>query len=171
VCSRYGSEEEEEDEEEGETESITTNPTPRTSRTTCLCVFCVGPLCGPPLRWWVLCGTPPLSGSSVGGVLPCRVPVSRGICSSSCLALARSLLTHPIFLVSCVAVTGANRRRRRRRMWRPTRPRRPHYAARSRWPSLDQPREISPRHHPPLVIQVPSQKQRSTARTLAHAQK
>jgi len=22
----------------------------------CLCVFCVGPLCGPPLRWWVFCG-------------------------------------------------------------------------------------------------------------------
>jgi len=25
----------------------------------CLCVFCVGPLCGPPLRWWVLCGVLP----------------------------------------------------------------------------------------------------------------
>jgi len=25
----------------------------------CLCVFCVGPLCGPPLRWWVLCGALP----------------------------------------------------------------------------------------------------------------
>jgi len=22
----------------------------------CLCVLCVGPLCGPPFRWWVLCG-------------------------------------------------------------------------------------------------------------------
>ena len=27
--------------------------------TYCLCVFCVGPLCGPPLRWWVLCGVLP----------------------------------------------------------------------------------------------------------------
>ena len=27
----------------------------RIRRTICLCVFCVGPLCGPPLRWWVLC--------------------------------------------------------------------------------------------------------------------
>jgi len=25
----------------------------------CLRVFCVGPLCGPPLRWWVLCGVLP----------------------------------------------------------------------------------------------------------------
>jgi len=25
----------------------------------CLCVFCVGPLRGPPLRWWVLCGVLP----------------------------------------------------------------------------------------------------------------
>jgi len=25
----------------------------------CLCVFCVGPLCGPHLRWWVLCGVLP----------------------------------------------------------------------------------------------------------------
>ena len=25
----------------------------------CLCVFCVGPLCGPPLRWWVLSGVLP----------------------------------------------------------------------------------------------------------------
>ena len=25
----------------------------------CLCVFYVGPLCGPPLRWWVLCGVLP----------------------------------------------------------------------------------------------------------------
>ena len=25
----------------------------------CLCVFCVGPLCGPPLRWWVFCGVLP----------------------------------------------------------------------------------------------------------------
>jgi len=27
--------------------------------TYCLCVFCVGPPCGPPLRWWVLCGALP----------------------------------------------------------------------------------------------------------------
>ena len=42
----------------------------------CLCVFCVGPLCGPPLRWWVLCGAlpsvwvpcvGPLCGSSLCG--------------------------------------------------------------------------------------------------------
>ena len=26
---------------------------------TCLCVFCVGLLCGHSLRWWVLCGVPP----------------------------------------------------------------------------------------------------------------
>ena len=25
----------------------------------CLCVFCVGPLCSPPLRLWVLCGAIP----------------------------------------------------------------------------------------------------------------
>jgi len=25
----------------------------------CLCVFCVGPLCDPQLRWWVLCGVLP----------------------------------------------------------------------------------------------------------------
>jgi len=27
--------------------------------TMCLCVFCVGSLCGPPLQWWVLCGVFP----------------------------------------------------------------------------------------------------------------
>ena len=27
--------------------------------TNCPCVLCVGPLCGPPLRWWVLCGVLP----------------------------------------------------------------------------------------------------------------
>ena len=36
-------------------------------------------------------GSSPLCGSPVGGVLPCRVPVSRGICSSSCLSLALTL--------------------------------------------------------------------------------
>jgi len=24
-----------------------------------VCVSCMGPLCGPPLRWWVLCGALP----------------------------------------------------------------------------------------------------------------
>ena len=56
-----------------------------------LCVLCgspvwpsppvVGPLRGP-----LLCVGPLWAGS-----LPCRVVVSRGICSSSCLALARTL--------------------------------------------------------------------------------
>jgi len=27
--------------------------------TYCLCMFCVGPLCGPSLPWWVLCGVLP----------------------------------------------------------------------------------------------------------------
>jgi len=36
-------------------------------------------------------GSSPLCGSLVGGVLPCRVPVSRGFCSSSCLSLALTL--------------------------------------------------------------------------------
>jgi len=55
----------------------------------CLCVFCVGSLCGPPLR--SSAGSSPLCGSPVDGVLPCRVPVSRGICSSSCLSLVLTL--------------------------------------------------------------------------------
>jgi len=44
----------------------------------CLCVFCVGPLCGPPLRWWVLCGALP----SVW--VPCVGPLCRGspLCGS-----------------------------------------------------------------------------------------
>ena len=36
-------------------------------------------------------GSSPLCGSPVDRVLPCRVPVSRGICSSSCLSLALTL--------------------------------------------------------------------------------
>jgi len=40
----------------------------------CLCVSCVGPLCGPPLRWWVLCGALP----SVW--VPCVGPLS--LCGS-----------------------------------------------------------------------------------------
>jgi len=36
-------------------------------------------------------GSSPLCGSAVDGALPCRVPVSRGICSSSCLPLALTL--------------------------------------------------------------------------------
>ena len=40
-------------------------------------------------------GSSPLYGSPVGGILPCRVPVSRGICSSSCLSLVLTLsLSH-----------------------------------------------------------------------------
>ena len=31
----------------------------REEETICLCVFCVGLLCGPPLRWWVPCGDLP----------------------------------------------------------------------------------------------------------------
>jgi len=56
----------------------------------CLCVFCVGPLCGPPLRWWVLCGAlpsvwvpcvGPLCGSPVG--VPCVGPLCVGpLCGS-----------------------------------------------------------------------------------------
>jgi len=50
----------------------------------CLCVSCVGPLCGPPLRWWVLCGAlpsvwvpcvGPLCGSPVW--VPCVGPLWR----------------------------------------------------------------------------------------------
>ena len=60
----------------------------------------VGPLRGPPL--WVnpedpakdLGLTPPLWLTPVGGVLPCRVPVSRGICSSSCLSLVLMSESH-----------------------------------------------------------------------------
>ena len=57
----------------------------------CLCVLCVCPLCDPPLRWWVLCGVLPSVWVPCGWGPPCRVPVSRGICSSSCLSLARTL--------------------------------------------------------------------------------
>jgi len=56
----------------------------------CLCVFCVGPLCGPPLRWWVLCGAlpsvwvpcaGPLCGSPVW--VPCVGPLCVGpLCGS-----------------------------------------------------------------------------------------
>jgi len=56
----------------------------------CLCVFCVGPLCGPPLRWWVLCGAlpsvlvpcvGPLCGSPVR--VPCVGPLCVGpLCGS-----------------------------------------------------------------------------------------
>ena len=34
-------------------------------------------------------GSSPLCGSPMGGVLFCRVPVSRGICSLSCFSLAQ----------------------------------------------------------------------------------
>jgi len=53
-----------------------------------VCVFCVGPLCGPPLRWWVLCGAlpsvwvpcvGPLCGSPVR--VPC-VPCAGPLCGS-----------------------------------------------------------------------------------------
>jgi len=57
----------------------------------CLCVFCVGPLCGPPLRWWVLCGAlpsvwvpcvGPLCGSPVW--VPCVGPLCVGpLCGST----------------------------------------------------------------------------------------
>jgi len=41
------------------------------------------------LRWWVLCQVLPSVWVPCGvGVLPCRVPVSRSIRSSSCLSLA-----------------------------------------------------------------------------------
>jgi len=56
----------------------------------CLWVPCVGPLCGPPLRWWVLCGAllsvwvpcvGPLCGSPVG--VPCGGPLCVGpLCGS-----------------------------------------------------------------------------------------
>jgi len=55
-----------------------------------LCVFCVGPLCGPPLRWWVLCRAlpsvwvpcvGPLRGSPVW--VPCVGPLCVGpLCGS-----------------------------------------------------------------------------------------
>jgi len=61
------------------------------SRQNCLCVFCVGPLCGPPFGGGSSAGSSPLCGSPVGGALPWRVPVSRGICSSSCLLLVLTL--------------------------------------------------------------------------------
>jgi len=60
------------------------------SNRVCLCVFCVGPLCGPPLWWWVLCGTlpsvwvpcvGPLCGSPVW--VPCVGPLCVGpLCGS-----------------------------------------------------------------------------------------
>jgi len=57
-------------------------------RAYCLCVFCVGPLCGPPLRWWVLCGALP----SVR--VPCVGPSSRRaafhVASTRVMSLARS---------------------------------------------------------------------------------
>ena len=37
----------------------TTYVLPRVNPGNGLCVFCVGPLCGPPLRWWVLYGVLP----------------------------------------------------------------------------------------------------------------
>jgi len=40
----------------------------------CLCVFCVGSLCGPPLRWWVLCGALPSVWVPCAGPL-CGSPV------------------------------------------------------------------------------------------------
>ena len=40
----------------------------------CLCVFCVGPLCGPPLWWWVLCGALPSAWAPCVGPL-CGSPV------------------------------------------------------------------------------------------------
>jgi len=60
------------------------------SRGECLCVFCVGPLRGPPLRWWVFCGAlpsvwvpcvGPLCGSPLW--IPCVGPLCVGpLCGS-----------------------------------------------------------------------------------------
>jgi len=60
------------------------------SRVSCLCGSCVGPLCGPPLRWWVPCGAlpsvwvsclDPLFGSPVW--VPCVGPLYVGpLCGS-----------------------------------------------------------------------------------------
>ena len=51
----------------------------------CLCVSCVGPLCGPPLRWWVLCGALPSVWVPCLGPLgvPCVGPLCVGpLCGS-----------------------------------------------------------------------------------------
>jgi len=56
----------------------------------CVCSVWV-PCVALPFGGGSFAGTSPLCGSPVGGVLPCRVPVSRGICSSSCLSLALTL--------------------------------------------------------------------------------
>jgi len=77
------------------TRSSTTNPQRRCGFT-CLCVFCVGPLCGPPLRWWVLCGALP----SVW--VPVWVPrpvAPRSMCLLGCLSLVHTL-PHMVPLVS-----------------------------------------------------------------------
>jgi len=46
----------------------------------CLCVFCVGPLYGPPLWWWVLCGA--LPSVWVPCVDPLWVPCAGPLCGS-----------------------------------------------------------------------------------------
>ena len=62
----------------------------------CLSVFCVGPLCGPPFRWWVLCGAwgPPLC---VGPLCasPVRVPCVGPLCGSP---LCGSLCGSPVWV-------------------------------------------------------------------------
>ena len=49
-------------------------------------------------------GSSHLRGSPVGGVLPCPVPVSRGISSSSCLSLALTLSQLCLFMSHLSAV-------------------------------------------------------------------
>ena len=54
----------------------------------CLCVFCVGPLCGPPLRWWVLCGALPSVWVPCVGPL-CGFPVGVPSVSIPCVWVSR----------------------------------------------------------------------------------
>jgi len=61
------------------------------NRVVCVCVCSVWVPCVALPAGGSSAGSSPLCGSPVGGVLPCRVPVPRGICSSSCLALALTL--------------------------------------------------------------------------------
>ena len=90
----------------------------------CLCVSSVGPLCGPPLRWWVLCGAlpsvwvpclgplcgsplcgSPLRGSPVG--VPCVGPSTRRVASCGIYSrdvsrsFTRSRLNYALYIESC----------------------------------------------------------------------
>jgi len=82
-------------------------------RRLCLCVFCVGPLCGAPLRWWVLCGAlpsvwVPCVGPLCGSLVPSRrVPCgiySRDVSRS----FTRSRIVYPYGLTSSDASSASS---------------------------------------------------------------